>query len=47
MDGVRLGLACVNVLSSFFQVFVSKGDEVTKGTILMTVEGMKMEVQVP
>lgn len=26
------------------QVFVSAGQEVTKGTILMTVEGMKMEV---
>ena len=30
--------------STVTKVFVGAGDTVTKGTILMTVEGMKMEV---
>ena len=38
---------CYNIAGSLYlQMFVRPGEEVAKGSTLMTVEGMKMEVHV-
>ena len=45
--GYKFSVVCVcyNIAGSLYlQLFVRPGEEVAKGSILMTVEGMKMEV---